>query len=414
MGGSFLRISTQQWGRALEDLGDRARYLGFGVVFFFLSPVGHCYAEVSPLDRLFSKAPAPDVNSQMGGLEAKVEEARHDLSGLCTSALDSVGSAESGQKLLVKLNGVARKVAAIDASCQELRDNLTNTLKNLDVSGGGYLVEGRKKQAEDLGKKIAKCEELLAKCRTIPPKLEDVKKTFEEADVFRTALADIFGKQSADSETRAALEKRLTELIGPLDTSSRKDNPPPQVTPKTEPIGEAIVKTVEPSVDAVSNPPRGIIIWIAAGLALIGGSGLVFLLRIGRSNRAPDEKLEKIKSPESGKPAPVSSSIRESRTGATILRLTAKNGMKVFETRLDQTFGRPLLKNNFEGKNYFADQQFLFSRTSTGWFFVSLKAMNINNVNGVEVPADARIALKEGDVITIGKAQKCPLRVSLE
>jgi len=428
MGGGFLGIPTQLWSRVSKDLGliavspevrrlllRRARWFEFGMVLLSFSSFGLCSAEISPLDRIFSSAPAGDVNSQMLSLEAKVEEARHDLSGVCVFAMDSVGSAEFSQKLTVKLNGLARKVVSINASCQQLRDSLTNTLKSLEVSGGGYLVEGRNKQAEDLERKIVKCEEFLAQCRTIPPKLEDVKRIFEEADVFRLALADIFGKQSADEETRAALEKRLSELVGPLDASPSRGYFPPQIPPKMEPSGEAISSnTNELSADAGSKPLRSIVTWISFGGGLIAVCGAFFLFRKVSSKRALNDESEKIPSEDSRKLASVSTLTKESEVEKTVLKLMSKDGTKIFETRLDQAFGKLLLKANFEDRKFFADQQFSFARTSKGWFFVSLKAINANNLNGAEVPADARVALREGDIITIGKQRVCPLRVSFE
>jgi hypothetical protein len=379
-------------------------------------PYVACSAAVLPLGQFFSKAPAGDISSKMDGLEARLKEVHRDLMGVCTSALDSVGAADSNQKLLVKLNGVIREAAAAEVACLELRDSLGNTLKNLDVSGGGDLVEGRKRQADSLSQKVAKCEEFLAQCRTIPPKLEDVKKTFGEAEVFRTALTDVFGKQSADAETRAALEKRLTELIGPLDASPNKGYLPPPPPKKGESEGVGATGTeVEPSVDAGSEATGSLIHWTDAVWAILGVSGMVFLVRKVRANRDLKEKLETAsKSSSSGKPETTPSPARDSGAGGTVLRLTAKNGLKVFETRLDQTFGRLLLKHSFEEKKFFDDRQFMFTKTSKGWLLVSLKAKNINNLNGLEVPPETRIALKEGDVITLGKSQKCPLRVSFE
>ena len=208
---------------------------------------------------LVQGAPPPpstgDVYARLAGLESRTTELDGKLAGACALYLETVGSTEGAERAIKSFDAITLEAAGIKAALTELTDLLKKASAQVTVEGGGDFIEGRKKQKENLESKIATCDNLIRVSDGTTSKAAKLKTIFSEAVAFRKAVADLYGKSTADSETRAVAEKSVTAIVGSLV------NRPPMLQPSNLSPGDEPKANSAASVVSTPSP-----VWILLGV----------------------------------------------------------------------------------------------------------------------------------------------------
>jgi hypothetical protein len=350
----------------------------------------------------FSLKSSQDTSVDLEQLERRGAQLQASLQSVCAGALEARGALSANSAFRAKLEEVVREAQAVEGSAQKHKQILDKTLKNLDVSGGGDLVEGRKMRADALAEKISRCEKIGAACRVVSPKIEELNKIFQEAELFRSALSEVFGIPKAEEETHRALEKKLTELFGPLTRTQPAAPPAPQASkPKS-----AEPQTAQPEEQGLHRIATGVSALL--GVLLLA---LIFKAKVQTKTRIKNKT-------ENQNQTEIESELKidqEPDAKTTRIKLFDQFGNQIFETEENsRVFGRFTLPSHFRDSECFAPQQFTLLKTTEGWKFMSAAASYQNHVNGVHIPPESTIVLKSGDIIALGKQQTAPLRVEVE